>query len=106
MPLLVGRSTFGAVLRATRLGYHISNKHGAFVRLSEVDDKTINVTLAPLDKHVPNARGNKMHYCWWEQKDDGEPPLLDLIPALQNVRMVKRLISFDINKETGERILK
>lgn len=92
------------VLRAARLGYHISDKHHAFIRIREVDDKTLNITAAPLDQHVPNKNTPKPHYCWWEQKDADDPPLLDLIPALQNVRKVKKLVSFDIDKETGERI--
>jgi hypothetical protein len=102
-PLQVKGSTFGMVIRAARLGYHLSAKHGAFIRLCDVDETTVNVTLAPIDSHVPNSKP-KTHYCWWEQKDADDPPLLDLIPALQNVRKVKKLISFDIDKETGVRI--
>jgi len=103
-PLQVKGTTFGVLLRATRLGYHISDKHQAFVRICEIDDRTLNVTLAPLDQHVPSKNTPKIHYCWWEQKDKDEPSLLDLIPALQGVRKVKRLISFDIDKETGRRV--
>jgi hypothetical protein len=102
--LQVKGSTFGMVLRAARLGYHISDKHRAFVRISDVDERTLNITLAPLAAHVPKQGGNKMHYCWWEQKDDGEPPLLDLIPSIRAVRRVKKVISFDIDREPGERI--
>ncbi len=105
-PLRVKGTTFGMLLRATRLGYGLSDKHQAFVRICDVDNKTLNVTLSPLDRHVPNKNTPKNHYCWWEQKDDDEPPLLDLIPALQSVRRVKRLVSFDIDRETGERITK
>jgi len=99
--------SFGATLRAYRLGYRISEKRGAFVRLADnPDGKTVNVTLVPRDRQVPRERGmSKEHRCWWESPIGGEA-LLDMIPAIRNVKKVKRTISFDVDFQTGERITK
>lgn len=100
-----GVNSFGNTLRAFRLGYRISRKRGAFVKLSDVDLKTVNVTLVPLYKKVPSKNSKSTHRCWWEY-DDGPEAFLDLIPVLKNIRRVKRTISFDIYIETGESVLK
>lgn len=99
--------SFGATLQAFRLGYRVSAKRQAFIKIVDVDARTLNVTVVPLHKRVPDARGKKgrEHYCWWETKHKGED-LIDLIPALRDVRYVKQTLSFDIDKETGERVTK
>lgn len=99
--------TFGSALQAFRLGYRISDKRSAFVKLADVDCNTLNITLVPLHKRVPDTRGRKgqKHYCWWETEHKGED-VLDQIPSIRNVRKVKQILSFDIDRETGERITK
>lgn len=99
--------TFGITLQAFRLGYRISYKLGAFVKIVDIDQNTLNVTVVPLDKRVPGTRGRKntKHYCWWETEAKGED-ILALIPALRNMRGVKRILSFDIDRETGKRVTK
>lgn len=96
-------NSFGRTLRAYRLGYAPSHKHGAFIRLEIVDDKSVNVTLVPLNHQVPNSSRKKLHVVWWESQESKK--VIDLIPALKNVRRVKKIVSFDIDIETGERIL-
>lgn len=98
--------SFGVTLQAFRLGYRISDKRRAFVRIAEnADKRTLNVTLVPLYQRVPGTKGRKgkMHYCWWETDEKGED-VLDLIPAIRHVRRIKQTLSFDVDKETGERI--
>jgi hypothetical protein len=100
--------SFGITLQAFRLGYRISDKRRAFVRIAEnTDGQTLNVTLVPLYQRVPQTRGkqNKLHYCWWETDDKGED-VLDLIPAIRNVKNIHQTLSFDVDRETGERITK
>jgi uncharacterized Zn finger protein len=97
-----GINSFGRTLRAYRLGYAPSEKHGAFIRLEMVDDASVNVTLIPLNHRVPDGRRKKLHVVWWESSESKQ--ILDLIPALKNVRRVKKVISFDIDIDTGERI--
>jgi hypothetical protein len=99
-----GINSFGRTLRAYRLGYARSDKHGAFIRLEMVDDASVNVTLVPLSQRVPAGRRKKLHVVWWESPESKQ--VLDLIPAVKNVRRVKKIVSFDIDIETGERITK
>lgn len=90
--------TFGSTLRAFRLGYHVSQKHNALVKVSDYPDgKKVSIKLVPIDGKVPHDKF-KDHRCWWER--DGE--LLDAVPALRGIRNVKRIISFDVDAETGE----
>lgn len=92
---------FGHTLRAYRLGYHVSDRLQAFVRICDVTDTTFNITLVPLYDKVPNSKGN--HRCWWEcQNPDA---LFADMPALKHVKKVKRTISFDVDMN-GERILR
>jgi hypothetical protein len=95
-------NSFGRTLRAYRLGYAPSHKHGAFIRLEVVNDKAVNVTLVPLSHQVPAGNRKKLHVVWWESREAKK--ILDLIPAIKGIRRVKEIISFDVDAETGERI--
>jgi hypothetical protein len=89
--------TFGQRLRACRLGWRVSDKHKAYVRLScDEQSDYVTVSLSPLGQQVPKDK-IKTHVCWWDN-----PALLDMIPALKGVKAPKKVIHFDIYKETGE----
>ena len=96
------RNSFGQTLRAFRLGWRISEKHEAFIKVGVNQARTrCTVYVAPLGQQVPKDR-DKLHLCWWD--DDKDPNLLDLIPALKDVKAPTEAYSFDVNTETGEKL--
>lgn len=84
--------SFGTNIRAARLGYHWSERHGAFIRMATVGPRTF-IELAPVSG-VPNKSAAKVkeHRCWWE-----EVGILDLIPWLRNVRRIKRYVAVEVD---------
>ena len=42
-------------------------------------------------------QGSKEHVCWWDSDESRE--ILDTIKPLENVRGVKRVVSFHVNYE-------
>lgn len=99
-----GMNMFGSTLRAYRLGYGTSDRLQAHVRMSETRDGSINITLVPLYQKAPDTRKKELHFIWWDKNDGGGDSIFDTIPSLRHVRKIKRVISFDVDKETGERI--
>lgn len=94
------QNTFGKALRAYRLGYSHYGRLKAWIRIED-SGTYINVTCVPFGEKVPN--GKKVpHVCWWE----GEEDLIAMMPALSNVKKINKTISFDIDRESGERITK
>jgi hypothetical protein len=77
----------GPRIRAARLGWGYSAKHGAFIRISDAGEHH-RIELCPPDG-VPSRKspdhGN--YRVWWE----GESPL-GLIPWLKPVRRIKRYV--------------
>ena len=84
--------SFGTNIRAARLGYHWSERHGAFIRMATAGPRTF-IELAPASG-VPNKSAAKIkdYRCWWEQGD-----ILSMIPWLRNVRWVKRYIAVEVD---------
>lgn len=84
--------SFGSNIRAARLGYHWSERHGAFIRMATAGPRTF-IELAPANS-VPNKSATKIkdHRCWWEQGD-----VLSMIPWLRNVRRIKRYIAVEVD---------
>jgi len=87
--------TFGTLIRALRLGYRWSDKHGCFVRLGNAGDR-VHVQLCP-GHNIPAKNTTKEYWVWWDDES-----ILETIPSLSPVRGVKRPIGFYINKESGE----
>lgn len=88
--------SFGSNIRACRLGYHWSERHGAFVRM--ITDGIRNfIELAPVDA-VP-TKGIKFlrsrhHRRWWS-----DPAILDELPWLRNVRRIKRYVAVEVDDD-------
>jgi hypothetical protein len=83
---------FGSTIRAYRLGFHWSERHGAFIRISTDGPRNV-VELAPVDG-IPVKTTTKAHRCWWE--GDG-PRMLDMMAWLRGVRRVKRYICVEVD---------
>jgi hypothetical protein len=79
--------TFGQIIRAARLGYHWSAKHGAMIRMSDCGPHT-EVLICPPGQLPTHARENQMHRCWWECKED----CLSMIVPLRGIKAVKKPI--------------
>jgi hypothetical protein len=92
--------TFGQAIRAARLGYHWSEKHGCMIRI-DAQGPPWQINLCPPDA-LPKGKGDRHtsgeYRCWWDK-----PDVLDMIPDLHRVRGVKRPILFHVNDE-GERV--
>lgn len=93
--------TFGKALRAARLGYGFSEKHRAFIRLSDPMSGKVHISVVPEDKLIPATAPGKYHRCWWEGPDHGQN-LLDMVPVLRHLTRVKTTIGFYVDAETGE----
>lgn len=89
--------SLGPTIRAARLGWHWSNRHGAFIRISTPDDMRNVIELAPVDD-IPTAKLKGDHRRWWDS-----PEILDMIPGLSMVNRVKKYIRFEVD-EHGEAI--
>jgi len=86
--------SFGSNIRAARLGWRWSDRHGAFIRMSDAGPGQSLIELAPADG-LPGTRcSGGFHRCWWEQ-----PGILDMIPWLRPVRRVKRLVRVVVDDE-------
>lgn len=85
--------TFGSNIKAARLGYHWSERHGAFIRMVTVGSRMF-VELAPASG-VPNKSETKSkdYRCW---RDDDS--ILDRIPWLRNVRRIKRYVAVEVDE--------
>lgn len=88
--------TFGSVLRGYRLGYHWSDKHGCFIRLSGTREP-FRIDLAP-DGGVPAKALKEDYRCWWDK-----PEVLDMCEPLKMIRGVKKPITFYVS-ESGDAI--
>lgn len=95
-------NTFGQALRAVRLGYGMSDEHGAFIRLGDDAPTKVSVTLCPFGTRVATYRGDKQHVVWWESEEARK--ILDYIPALKTIGKIDKQIRFWIDKETGEKV--
>lgn len=85
---------FGMNLRAYRLGWGLSRRHGCYIRMTDCGINT-RVELCPIDD-VPNKMGGKTHRCWWD-----DPSILDMLPWLKPVKKIKQYVSLIIN-DSGE----
>ncbi len=90
--------TFGNTLRAYRLGFRESERLRAFVRVATPVDGQVWINVCPLNHLVPSKGQPKSHVCWWDAGDT----FFDSIPALKNVRRIKKPLSFVVDAETGE----
>jgi hypothetical protein len=86
--------SFGSRIRAYRLGYAWSNRHGAFIRIATDGPKNI-IELAPASG-VPKKTAVKEYRVWWEQ-----PQMLDMIPWLRGVRRIKKPVRVEVD-DNGE----
>lgn len=82
--------SFGSNIRAGRLGFKWSARHGAFIRMSTPSKDRTLIELAPHNA-VPSkkCKGEVGDFrVWWEM-----PQILDMIPWLRNIRRVKKFIA-------------
>lgn len=93
-------SEFGTLLRATRLGYHKSEKHGGFVRARMSPNKGVflAVDFAPFDKCMKSDGGRGEYVVWWDGED-----VLDMSPRLRKVTNVNYPFTILLD-EDGEEI--
>lgn len=92
--------TFGTALRAARIGYGLSTKHNAYIRVTDEGPDTLRIVMIPLGEKLP-SKGRTIYYAWWEV-ENGEELLTDLSPAISRVKRVKKSLSFVIDKQFGE----
>lgn len=78
------KPSFGTMIRARRLGWGLSNRHGGFIRMSDADGSNSLIEFCPIHEVPSKKRG--YHRCWWEGGDG----ILDMIPWLRFVRCIKR----------------
>lgn len=92
--------SFGTTLRAFRLGYRISDKHNALIKVAIYKDgKRVNIKIVP--RHMAVPKDNFREYvCWWDRNGK----LLNHCRILKMVKNPKRIISFDVDAETGEMV--
>lgn len=81
---------FGTRIRAARLGYGWSSRHGAFIRMSTSGSRNF-VELCPGDR-LPTKGATKEYRCWWDT-----PEILDYLPWLRSVRRVKVPIRVEVD---------
>ena len=82
--------SLGSTIRAARLGYKWSARHGAFIRMSTPAADRSLIELAPRDA-IPSkkAKGDVGdHRVWWET-----PEILDMIPWLRGIRRIKKYVA-------------
>lgn len=79
---MTGASTFGRVLRAARLGFKASHRHGCYIRLSEPTPGDLVVEVVPFASgDFPT--GHRLHFAWWE--GDNVDVLLDACEPLDEI---------------------
>jgi len=84
---------FGSRLRAYRLGWRWSNRHGANIRMTTAGNLNI-VELCPANE-VPRHKSETGNFrCWWDQSD-----ILDMLPWLQPIRKIKKYVRVLVNEE-------
>lgn len=93
--------SFGTMLRAFRLGYRKPKGRDFVMRLSDNADGSFNVSLVPLNMHVPKHKPRE-HRCWWEGENGGND-IINLLPDVRNLKTVKKIIEFDVD-EHGNRV--
>lgn len=79
--------TLGPRIRAARLGWGYTPKHGCFVRISDVAHDRFRIELCPVNA-VPAKKCAGGYRVWWEN----DPAILDMIPWLRGVRRIKRYV--------------
>lgn len=67
---------FGPMIRAARLGFRWSPRHGCFIRMADAGEKNVRIDIAP----AGGMKGKGFYRCWWETDRDGQD-LLDMIPC-------------------------
>lgn len=83
------------MIRAARLGWGHSPKHGCFVRMSDAEGKNSRIELCP-SRSVPSKKSaNRYHRCWWE----GDSDVLEMIPWLKGVRAIKKYVCVVVDDE-------
>lgn len=91
--------TLGTRIRAARLGFRWSAKHGAWVRIVGGNWQAIRVDVAP-EEDIPSEKIKGRHIepyrVWWE-----DPGILDGIRLLKHVTRVRKPFSFIID-DSGE----
>lgn len=86
--------SFGTMIRAGRLGWGLSHKHGAFIRIWDEPNGKIVVELHPTNG-VPKYKTDTGHHrVWWET-----PAILDMIPWLRGVTRIKKYVRVTVNDE-------
>lgn len=88
--------SFGSNIRAGRLGFKWSAKHGAFIRMSTPAADRSLIELAPYNA-VPSkkCKGEVGYFrVWWET-----PEILDMLPWLRGVTRVKKYIAVMIDDD-------
>jgi len=84
------------MIRAARLGWGLSRKHGAFIRLCDLENDRIVVELHPTNSIPKYKTDTGYHRVWWEN-----PEILELIPFLKGVTRIKKFIRVTVN-DVGE----
>lgn len=88
-----GHVAFGTNIRACRLGWHRSEKHGCFVRMSNFCGKIL-VELCPPDAVPIYKTPGGVHRCWWDS-----PEILDMLPWLRGVKRIKAYIAVEVGDD-------
>lgn len=79
---VTGASTFGRAIRAARLGFKPSARHGCYIRLSEPKPGDLLVEVVPfMDGDFPSSHCK--YFVWWEGEDPA--PLLDACEPLADI---------------------
>jgi hypothetical protein len=80
-------------VRAARLGWHWSDEHESFIRMSTPSHGENVVELCPHDA-VPTTGAKGDHRAWWEN-----PEILQLLPWLRGFRRAKKHIRVACNDD-------
>ncbi len=88
---------FGSSLRAYRLGYHWSEKHQSFIRTSALSLEAILIELCPADGVPVVKTPCREHICWWDS-----PEILDMVPALREIKGVAKHTTFVVDNDGNE----
>jgi len=89
------RPAFGAHLRASRLGFHWSNQHEAYIRMSTPPGQDdILVEVAPADPTKLEDGPCREHRVWWESNAE---QILDMCEPLRLVKAPADAFSFWVN---------
>lgn len=88
-----GPVSFGSHIRAYRLGWGKSGKHGCFIRMSDSGPGATLIELCPLND-IPNKKLKGLHRCWWDN-----PGIVDMIPWLKGVKEIKTYIAVVIDDD-------